>query len=280
MSAKTERKRVHKPVDPAQDNLPHEQQRRLAEVNAQLAVLGLKPFTRLGNPRNREWVIRRVIGWYGNEYFSIVTFEIQRPDGSLGTHQLVFNGTNPKADGAIVVPIVGRHIATVRQHRLSVLDSNSNGWTTEFPRGFARSSDVKYMEPRGGASVQIEDFEPATDPSMLRSLPLGILGPELRPLIESGSAALTKLVYLDDVYENTGISRVIVPVYLAIFMADESVLKTMTGNRDLRIRYHTLAELRRDRRKIGLRDEASLSALYLLWEFLDENPDHPLLPRL
>lgn len=244
--------------------------RRLAEINEVLTRLGLKPFKRLGRRENGEWEILRYVGDSGNQWYRVVTFEVLDSDGELRTYNMIFNATSSKADGAAVIPVIGGQIATVRQHRVTLIDGQQGGWTTEFPRAFARGEDVLYFIPRGGAKV--EELEPPADAEGLRNLPLSIIGAELKPLVASRQVALTRLIYLDDTFEDTGKNRVVLPIFVAVFMADTDILTRIHGTRQMRIRCFRWEDLLRDRRDLNMRDQASLSAITLFREYMDRNP--------
>lgn len=242
--------------------------RRLESVNNRLAELGLKPFVRPGDHRNGEWEVIACEGDHGNDFYRAVNFRVRRPDGTIGTYSMLYNVASPEADGAIVIPIVGGRLAFVRQHRPTL-----EVWTTELPRGFARNKNPTFMRPRGGKAS--EELSLPGDGG-LNDLPLSVLGRELSGLIATGRVRLSRLVYLDDVAENTGTSRAIVPVHLAVFLADELVFEEATGDRVVGIRYYPWQEVLKRRRELGLRDQATLSALYLLREYLEEYPDFKL----
>ena len=248
--------------------LERARQRRLEQINGILQARGLKKFKRLGERRNGEWEILEYVSDSGNAYYRVVTFLVLSPSKEVRPYNMIFNAGHPEVDGAVVIPVIGDQVATIRQHRVTLVDMPGHGWLEEFPRGFAFSGQTSYLVPR--FREEPEDVDVTTGGlGFVDNIPLDIVGREIRPLVASGQARLTRLVYLDEKYENSGTSRVVIPVYLAVFLADVESCLRIKGTRQQRINLYKPDELIRDRRKIGIKDDASMAALLILREFLD-----------
>ena len=243
------------------------QRRRLEKINEYLAARGLRPLAHTGTWQRGEFEILDVVGCSANPWYTIVEFSCIKPDGQPGVYFMKFENNGLHGLSCVVLVMIGEALVFVRQQRPTMLVRGTRHWPTEVSRQFANS----------GISPTIVDRklrEAAKDEESgrllgSRSLPLGVIGSELAPLILSGSLSVEEVVRLGVIAEDTGMSTVIPEYWLIrLAVADGTALGESLGTKAMGIRTYPIDEVIRRRTELDLNDGHSMSALMLLYEHL------------
>lgn len=243
------------------------QKRRLEKINGYLTTRGLKPLVHVGIWQRGEFEIVDVVGCSGNPWYTIVEFSIIRPDGQPGVYFMKFENGGLNGLSCVVMVMIGESLVFVRQHRPTMFVRGTWHWPTEVSRRFANSGISPTLVDRmlREAAKDEETRRLLTS----RSLPLGVVGAELAPLIVSGRLSIQEVVRLGEVAEDTGMSTVIPEYWLIrLAIADGTALGENLGTKAMGIRTYPLEEVIGRRAELGVNDSHSITALLLLYEHL------------
>ena len=130
---------------PERDEGESSRRRRLKAINAFLTSRGLRPFANIGNWKQGEVELVRATGAvHENPWYSIVSFQVIKPDGGEGFFHLRFHAQGGTLAPMVVVPVINEevHLLT-REYRVACTD-----WFTEYPRAFAVSQGLRTPHER------------------------------------------------------------------------------------------------------------------------------------
>lgn len=226
----------------------------------------LTPLTSLG-VQSDGWRLTGVGGSHDNPWYSVVEFGARDAHGRSGRVQPMRCMANTARGGRgciLVVMLNDEYVVTVRQLRLPV-----ERFTTELMRAFASAEAVTTILDRSIQRVSAgkSDIQDETLLAEARNL----LGREVGALLTQPGIAVEEITRLGNVSEWADSMTLTEVILVRLAHPDiESLKQTDLGPVQMKIDLYSMSQLlsQRQRKMIGMQDQASLSGIALAWAHL------------
>jgi hypothetical protein len=230
----------------------------LAQINSELDKRNLKPLKKLGDASKGEVEITGLVEVHDHSarFFTDIKFTVKFPGDKTGVFTLRWNANSKTSDGAVIVVLVNKRFAIVKEWRLAL-----GQWLHGIPRGFGEKMDAARIQGSLGTLA-------------LGDLPLGTLVRELGEEVMH-DARVMSVTHLGNIAENTGTSTNTPSYFLVQLNVPADKLEDkIRGSEDLQDLKVELWDIDTVKAEIGAKlcDAFSISALMLAFKYMESLP--------